>query len=76
MTVSQQKLITVLRQQVDALDETTRVPGYRDHLFETLAQIVVLEREHLEARTQIQKKINDKAKALATSLIEADWQPS
>lgn len=76
MTVSQQKLITVLKERVDELDEEARVPGYREHLFETLAQIVVLEREHLEARTQIQKKINDKAKALATTLINADWKPT
>ena len=29
MTVSQQKLLEVLREQVDRIDETDRVPGYR-----------------------------------------------
>jgi hypothetical protein len=76
MTVSQQKLLAVLREQVDQIDEAARVPGYRGDVLETLAQIVVLEKEHLEARTQIQKKINDKAQALATVLIRAGWEPS
>ncbi len=76
MTVSQQKLLAVLREQVDRIDETDRVPGYRGDVLETLAQIVVLEKEHLEARTQIQKKINDKAQALATVLLKAGWEPS
>ena len=76
MTVSQQKLLSVLRDQVDQIDETDRVPGYRRDLLETLAQIVVLEKEHLEARTQIQKKINDKAQALGTILLKAGWEPS
>ncbi len=76
MTVTQQKLLKVLRDQVDHIDETDRVPGYRRDLLETLAQIVVLEKEHLEARTQIQKKINDKAQALATILLKDGWEPS
>ena len=76
MIVSQQKLLSVLRDQVEQIEEDDRVPGYRMHLLETLAQIVVLEKEHLEARTQIQKKINDKAQALATDLLMAGWDPS
>ncbi|MDE0652425.1 MAG: hypothetical protein OXI26_02070 [bacterium] len=76
MTVSQQKLLAVLREQVDRIDETARVRGYRGDVLETLAQIVILEKEHLEARTQIQKKINDKAQALATVLLRAGWEPS
>jgi hypothetical protein len=76
MTVSQQKLLTVLRDQVEQIDEADRVGGYRKDVLETLAQIVVLEKEHLEARTQIQKKITDKAQALATVLLKAGWEPS
>ena len=74
MTVGEQKLLAVLREQVEAIEE--RMPGYRGHVLETLAQIVVLEREHLEARTQIQKKISDKAQALAMILMKAGWEPS
>ncbi|MXZ76734.1 MAG: hypothetical protein F4Z06_00465 [Acidimicrobiia bacterium] len=76
VTVSQQKLLSVIRDRVDQIDESDRVPGYRRDLLETLAQIVVLEKEHLEARTQIQKKINDKAQALGTILHKAGWEPS
>ncbi len=76
MTVSQQKLLSVIRDRVDQIDESDRVPGYRKDLLETLAQIVILEKEHLEARTQIQKKINDKAQALGTILLRAGWEPS
>jgi len=76
VTVSQQKLLSVIRDRVDQIDESDRVPGYRKDLLETLAQIVILEKEHLEARTQIQKKINDKAQALGTILLRAGWEPS
>lgn len=76
MTVSQQKLLSVLREQVGEVDEADRIPGYQDYLLETLAQIVVLEKEHLSARTQIQIKVTDKTQALATHLLIADWEPS
>ncbi|MCY3632473.1 MAG: hypothetical protein F4129_08245 [Acidimicrobiia bacterium] len=76
VTVSQQKLLSVIRDRVDQIDESDRVPGYRRDLLETLAQIVVLEKEHLEAKTQIQKKINDQAQALGTILHKAGWEPS
>lgn len=76
VTVSQQKLLSVIRDRVDQIDESDRVPGYRRDLLETLAQIVVLEKEHLETRTQIQKKINDKAQALGTILHKSGWEPS
>ena len=76
MTVNQQKLLSVLRNQVDLINEAERVPGYRVDVFETLVQIVILEREHLEARTQIQKKVNDQAQALASVLFNAAWEPS
>ena len=76
MIVNQQKLLEVLRDQVSLIDETKRVPGYRTDILETLAQIVLLEREHLEAKTRIQQKVTDKAQALATLLLEAGWEPS
>ena len=76
MIVNQQKLLEVLRDQVSLIDETKRVPGYRTDILETLSQIVLLEREHLEAKTRIQQKVTDKAQALATLLLEAGWEPS
>ncbi len=76
MTVSERKLLKVLRTHVSMLDESNRVPGYRDDVLETLAQIVILEKENLEARTQIQKKITDQANALGRVLIDGDWEQS
>ena len=76
MAINQQKLLSVLRDQVNLISEHDRVPGYRDDVLETLVQIVVLEREHLEARTQIQKKVNNQTEALASVLFNGDWEPS
>lgn len=76
MTVSQQKLLSVLRDQVKLIDEEDRVVGYQVDVFETLVQIVVLERENLAARTQIQKKVTDQTQALATVLFNEGWEPS
>ena len=76
MLVTQQKLITVLSDQIDQIDEDTRVEGYRHDLFDILGQIVMLEKEHLESRTQIQKKVSDKAQALATTLLREGWDPT
>ena len=76
MIVSQHKLLAVLRDQVDRISENERVPRYRQDVMATLAEIVVLEKEHLDARTQIQKKVTDKTHALATVLLRAGWEPS
>lgn len=76
MAVNQQKLLAVLRAQVNLISEAHRVVGYRDDVFETLSQIVVLERENLAARTQIQKKVTDQIQALATVLVTHGWEPS
>ena len=76
MSVNQQKLLTVLQDQLGSIDEAARVSGYRDDVLETLAQIIALEREHLEAKTQIQRKINDKAQTLARVLLDDGWEPS
>ncbi len=76
MAVNQQKLLSVLQDQVNLINEANRVVGYRRDVFETLVQIVVLEREHLAARTQIQKKVTDQTHALATVLLKDGWQPS
>ena len=76
MPINQQKLLAVLRDQVHLINEADRVAGYRVDVYETLVQIVVLEREHLAARTQIQKKVTDQTQALAKVLFEEGWEPS
>lgn len=64
MAVDQRKLIAVMREAVAGVDE--RYGGYRTDLFDHVAQIVMLEREHERKATQIQKKVGDKVGALGT----------
>lgn len=64
MAVDQRKLIAVMRQAVESVEE--RYVGYRSDLFDYVAQIVMLEREHERKATQIQKKIGDRVGALGT----------
>lgn len=64
MAVDQRKLITVMRDAVASAEE--RYAGYRTDLFDYVAQIVMLEREHERKATQIQKKVGDKVAALGT----------
>lgn len=64
MAVDQRKLIAVMRQAVENVEE--RYVGYRSDLFDYVAQIVMLEREHERKATQIQKKIGDRVGALGT----------
>ncbi len=64
MAVDQRKLIAVMRDAVAGVED--RYPGYRSALFDYVAQIVMLEREHERKATQIQKKIGDRVAALGT----------
>lgn len=63
MSVDQRKLITVLKSAVDDVED--RYPGYHRDLLDYVAQIVMLEREHEQKATQIQKKVNDRVDALS-----------
>jgi hypothetical protein len=73
MAVKQTKLISTLRSKVEEIDETARVPGYHKQLWEALSQIVMAEREHKEAATQIQKKVTDRVIVLGTHLHTEGW---
>jgi hypothetical protein len=73
MAVDQRKLIAVMRDAVTSVEE--RYPGYRRDLFDYVAQIVMLEREHERKATQIQKKVADKVAALGT-LVDKKAQPT
>jgi hypothetical protein len=75
VTVSQQKLLSVLRQRVGEIDESTRVQKYQKHVLSSLAEIVALERQHSQSAIQIQKKINDQCEALGQILLEGKWRP-
>ena len=73
MAVDQRKLIAVMRDAVAGVEE--RYLGYRGDLFDYVAQIVMLEREHERKATQIQKKVGDRVSALGT-LIDKNLQPA
>jgi protein-tyrosine-phosphatase len=75
VNVSQQKLLSVLKKKVRDVDESERVAGYQTQLFDSLGQIVLLEREHLESATQISKKVGDKVQALGAFLTKEGWRP-
>jgi len=60
-----------MRDAVVGVEE--RYAGYRSDLFDFMAQIVMLEREHERKATQIQKKIGDRVAALGT-LIDKNAQ--
>ncbi len=57
MAVDQRKLVAVMRDAVGGVED--RYDRYRGDLFDYVAQIVMLEREHERKATQIQKKIGD-----------------
>lgn len=73
MVVDQRKLVGVMREAVAGAEE--RYSGYRGDLFDYVAQIVMLEREHERKATQIQKRIGDRVAALGT-LIDKKAQPA
>jgi hypothetical protein len=69
MAVDQRKLIAVIKTSVGEVE--ARYDRYHEDLFDHVAQIVMLEREHERRATQIQKKVTDKVHALA-KLIETN----
>lgn len=73
MAVKQTKLISTLRDKVDEIDESSRVPGYHEYLWKALSEIVMLERAHKEAATQIQKKVTDQIVVLGDHLHAQGW---
>lgn len=68
MAVDQRKLISVMRDAVDEVED--RYKGYRADLFDYVSQIVMLEREHERRATQIQKKVGDRVDALGTLIAK------
>lgn len=62
MIVDQLKLIGVMKDVSGGV--SLRYPGYKEDLFEFLAGIVMLEREHEKRATAIQKKVSDRVAAL------------
>ena len=57
MAYKDERVISILMEQSDAIDE--RVPGYRDELKEAVADIIMLERQNKFARTNVAVKVAD-----------------
>lgn len=68
MAVDQMKLITVLKGAVSTVE--AHYKGYPSDLFDFVAQIVMLEREHQQRAVQIQKKVSDRIDALSILIGE------
>ena len=71
MAINHVKLIEVMKSSVG--DVERRYARYHEDLFDHVAQVVMLEREHKRQATQIQKRVTDKVHALA-KLIETSTE--
>ena len=58
MPMNSQKVLEILLEEVDAVEEPCA--GYGDELRNTVAEIMMAEREHIVQRTTIQQKIDDR----------------
>ena len=68
MPLIQKKIVSIISDQCKNLDERCR--GYRDEIFNTVADILALERQHRIRSINIQQKINDKCDATGRFLTE------
>lgn len=68
MPLIQKKIVSIISDQCKNLDERCR--GYRDEIFNTVADILGLERQHRIRSINIQQKINDKCDATGRFLAE------
>lgn len=60
--VEQTKLLELIKNEIEELEY--RFKGYKKELYETLIEILMLERGHLTAKTTIDKKVGDKIDTL------------
>jgi hypothetical protein len=68
MPLIQRKIASIISDQCKTLDERCR--GYRDEIFNTIAEILELERQHRIRSINIQQKIDDKCDATGRFLAE------
>ena len=68
MPLIQKKIVSIISDQCKNLDK--RCGGYRDEIFNTVADILALERQHRIRSINIQQKINDKCDATGRFLAE------
>jgi len=73
MAVNTSHLVEVMRRQVDAVDESVRVPEYRRMLLDSLAELILAEREHRQRATNINQRTTDVCETLGGKLHDAGW---
>jgi len=69
MPLNQKKIVSIIVKQCKKVEE--RCPGYRDEVFNVIADIVQYEGQHRIRGTNIQKKINDKCQATGQFLYNS-----
>lgn len=67
MPINHEKLITIISDQCQKIPQ--RCEGYRQELINTIADILLKEREHSVSALNIQKVINNKCSATGTYLF-------
>lgn len=72
MPLNERKIITIILDECESIEE--RCNGYREELVETIAEIIVLERQHRVQGTNIWQKINDKCNAAGNFLARKRGQ--
>ena len=70
MPLNEEKVIQILKEQTASIED--RYEGYSKKLFGTVAEIVMLEREHAIKRISIVERIKDKIELTAEDLYRAD----
>ena len=68
MPLNYKRIGSLILEECNKLEE--RCPGYRDELLQTLTDILEYERQHKQAATNVQKRINDKCMAAGGFLFK------
>lgn len=68
MALNQQKLISIILEEAGKLPE--RCEGYREEMFDTMCDVITLERQHRREGRYIKQEIADKCNALGRFLSD------
>lgn len=68
MPLIQKKIVSIISEQCNNLE--SKCSGYREEIFNTIADVLELERQHRIKAINIQQKINDKCDATGRFLAK------
>lgn len=74
MPLSDKKVITIILEECDKLPE--RITGYRRAIRDTITDILLYERRHLTAATNIQQQVDQACDSAAGLLVRASSGPT